>query len=111
MNRAWLKVLSVLWLVIITPIFGLIPLWCIACDGSGAICNIERALLLDVWLLLAPNHPEPIFDHEVPPLTAAQWWAMISIVLGVAIVALYYCCKWWIEIRRQRTNIVDLPNR
>jgi hypothetical protein len=111
MNRTWLKVLSVLWLVIITPIFGLIPLWCIGYGGNGAICNIDRAFLLEVWLLLAPDHSEPRFTDAYPPLTAAQWWTMISIVLGVAIVALYYCYKWWITEKRQRVNIVDLPNR
>jgi hypothetical protein len=93
MNRTWLKVLCAFWLIAVTPLFGLIPLWCIVTgDGSSTLCRLELAFLLSVWVLFFP-HPQPGFEDVSPPLTEIQWWTMISIVLGGAIAALYYCFK------------------
>ena len=62
MNKPWLKVLCIIWLVAVTPFFGIFPLWCILCgEGSRALCRLEKAFLMDVWLLFFPD-PEPGFD-------------------------------------------------
>ena len=91
MNRYWLKVLCIFWLVAVTPLFALIPLWCIVTGcGSCFLCRLELAFLRDVWSLFFPD-PAPQFEDVGPPLTDTQWWTMISIVLVVAVAALYYC--------------------
>jgi hypothetical protein len=55
---------------------------------------------MDVWLLFFPD-PEPGFDDVGPPLTATQWWTMISIALVGAMGALYCCYKWRTATKRQ----------
>jgi hypothetical protein len=109
MNKTWLKVLCVFWLVAVTPLFGLIPLWCIVTGGTGtrALCLLEKAFLLDVWLLFFPDPEYLGVSDASPPLTDMQWLTMISIALGGAIVALYYCYKWRIATKRQRMNVID----
>ena len=106
MNRPWLKVLCVFWLVAVTPLFGLIPLWCIVAGGTRTrdLCGLERAFLPDIWLLFFPDTTHG-FDDVGPPLTVTQGWTIISIVLVVTIVALYYCIKWWVAalLRKFRT--------
>ena len=107
MNKSWLKVLCITWLVAVTPLFGIFPLWCILCGaGNSALCGIERAFLREVWDLFFPD-PEPGFDDVGPPLTTTQWWTMISIALMGALAALYCCYKWWTATRRQRMNVIE----
>jgi hypothetical protein len=93
--QAWLKVLSVFWLAVVTPLFGILPLWCILNPGarSGALCNIERAFLLSVWTLIFPD-PAPGVSDVGPPLTERQGLIVIFIVLAIAALSLYYCFRW-----------------
>lgn len=97
-----LRIFCVLWLVIITPLFGVLPLWCILNHRArgGPICHLEMAVLDDAWAILYPSHR--VNDDEWPPLTQQQWWVMIVIVLSVAILAFYYCLRWWRQAKEQQ---------
>lgn len=52
-----LKILSVIWLVTVTPLFGVFPLWCLVNKGarSGIVCHLEMAILDDVWVAFIPR--------------------------------------------------------
>ncbi len=99
-----IRAMAVVWLVTITPLFALLPLWCILNrrDRSGPICHLEMAVLDDVWATLYPTRR--VNNDEWPPLTEKQWWLMIFIVLSVAALALYYCFLWWRQAKTRAAS-------
>lgn len=100
-KRAWLKLASVLWLLLVTPILGVIPLYCMLSSSArgSLLCRLDAALLADIWISFHPN--AQLGMDEWPPITEWQWWVIIPAVLSIAALAAYYCFRWWQESRHK----------
>lgn len=84
------KTLSVFWLVVITPIFGLIPLLVFTnlMSSNNRIWLLDSAILKDVYVTFFTDL-SPGTQDDGPPLTDSQWWMLIAIVMLVAAIAAY----------------------
>lgn len=90
MTKTFRQLLAVLWLVVITPIFGLVPLLVKShtISTGNPIWLLDMAILRDVWNKFFTD-PYPGLSDVPPPLTETQWWMLIVVVLLVAAVAIY----------------------
>jgi len=89
-KRTWLKYFCILWLTVITPLFGILPLLIQLAIPTGGFIYLELAFLRAFWGMFRPD-PDPGTSDVGPNLTNQQWWAMISVTIALAIVALSYC--------------------
>ena len=91
-----LRFLSLVWLGIITPLFGILPLWCFFGheNSSSPVCNIERAFLVTIWSLFFFDPAPNVSDGSIP-ITEGQAIAYLITIFSVAGISLYYCFQWW----------------
>jgi hypothetical protein len=90
-GRTRIRLVCTIWLFIITPVFGVIPLMA-TLGMRPPLFKLELAILRGFWTVFI-NDPEPGFEDTGLPLSEIGWWLMISITLGVAIIALVYCLR------------------
>lgn len=103
MNRTWLKVLSILWLTIITPLLGVLPLLILLAEPDSFINRFGVSILRELRQLILPD-PAPDISHIALYDLAPEpvWWVMIPAVFSVATL---FLCGWysWLS-RRKRVN-------
>lgn len=104
MHKPVLKVFSMVWIVFVTPLFGLIPLLAVI-SGPGKLAGLLGvALLRDVRGLFFAD-PAPEVSHlslyELAP--EEFWWLVIPIVFFITALALCY-------FRLSRQNLPDKFN-
>ena len=99
--RSLLRFLSLIWLGIVTPLFGIIPFWCSIFpeNGSTPLCNIHRAFLLSIWTLFFSD-PAPGVSDATVPITKGQAIGVLIVIFSIAGLALYYCFLWWTESKK-----------
>jgi hypothetical protein len=90
MKKPLLKVFSIVWVVFVTPLFGLLPLLVVV-TGPGTFVELFGvALLRDVRGLFLAD-PAPNVSHlslyELAP--EAFWWLVIPIVFFITALALF----------------------
>ena len=105
--RLLLRFLSLIWLGIVIPLFGIIPLWCyfVPENGSTPLCNIHRAFLLTIWTLFFSD-PAPHVSDATVPITKGQAIWLLIIIFSIAGLALYYCFLWWNESKKDHKPAV-----
>lgn len=98
-RKTWLKIACLVWLLLVTPLFGLIPLFCLVNTGAkgGFLCRLEGALLADLWTSFHVD--VQLGMDEWPPIAERHWFLIISIVLGIAAGAAVYCTRSWLRSR------------
>lgn len=95
MKSILLKVLAALWLLIVTPLFGILPLFCLLpfVGISKSFCQVEMAALWVVIGLFGRDSPTSGMDDEWPPVTPLQLWLMTITVLAISACALFVLFK------------------
>ena len=88
MNRAWLKLFSIFWITIVTPLFGIIPMVILLADPSSDTSRYGVAILRDLRRLMLPD-PAPTVSHVALHDLAPKpvWWIMIPAVFFVAFLS------------------------
>ena len=103
MNRAWLKLFSIFWVTIVTPLFGVIPVIILLADPGSVTSRYGVAILRDVRRLILPD-PAPTVSHialyDLAPKPG--WWVMILAVFFVAFLSGWH--SW--RSRRKTGNAV-----
>jgi hypothetical protein len=111
MNRILLKVLAVLWVVIVAPLFGVLPLFCLLPSTSKSVCHLEMALLWDVSELFGADPlPRGVMD-AAPPITPLQLGLMSITVFAVSAGAFFFCSTKGKDIRRAVQNLRQLDDQ
>jgi hypothetical protein len=93
------------WFLIITPFFGLIPLF----DRLGVKINpilyrLDNDILRAAWSLFFGD-PAPHITHARPPMSEAQYWAMILVVFLITSLFLgEFLWSWRLEVLRRRSS-------
>jgi hypothetical protein len=105
-KRILLKLLATLWLLIVMPLYGILPLLCYSPFKGvlGTFCYVEMAFL---WLLIelfGGKYPKSGMDDEAPPVTPLQIWFMSITVLTISAGALVFLFK-------KRNNQVRAANQ
>ncbi len=95
LNNAVTKLVCMFWLTIVTPIFGILPIFIVLRLRPTVLIpflHLDLAILSDFWNLFYPDPALDVSDAG-PPLSTNAWWLMITITLGVALLALYCFCR------------------
>lgn len=101
MVRLLIRLLSVFWLVFVTPVFGIIPLLVkLDVPLPFLLHNLDMAILRGLYDLVSGDSTDEYATHLRPPLTEAQWWGMIAITLTTGLLAAVQCFRWWRETQR-----------
>lgn len=100
-KRTWGRYCCILWLAVITPLFGILPLTIRLAIPTGELLYLELAFLRTFWGMFRPDS-DPGSSDVGPNLTNQQWWVMISVTLVLASVALGYCILKARETNQQR---------
>jgi hypothetical protein len=109
MKRILLKLLAILWLLVVTPLYGILPLFCLL-PFKGvltSLCYVEMAFL---WLLIelfGGKRPAPKMDDDWPLVTPLQLWFMSITVLTISAGALVFLFKK----RNNRVTVDAQANR
>ncbi len=84
MKRIVLKVIAVIWLLIVMPLFGLFPLLCLFPSSlSKPAYHIEMALIGEVLgMFMADPYPE--LTDVWPSMTSLQLGIMSFIILAIS---------------------------
>ncbi len=90
MARRALTVISILWLIVVLPFLGIIPLLILLEVNIGELYQIEMALLRDLWGLFY-NDPSLGVADAPPPISEQQILLMVVIVFTLSVVAICYC--------------------
>lgn len=99
-KRTWPKYFCILWLMVITPLFGILPLLIRLAIPTGGLIYLELEFLRAFWEMFRPD-PDPGTSDAGPNLTSQQWWAMIYVTFLLATIALSYCILQWRKNRAQ----------
>jgi len=104
-KRATLTASSFLWLVLITPVFGIGPFIIITRPLFYTLVPHEIIIYEGISLSGAyslffsfPDMNE--VDHPFPPISDQQYWIMIAVTMGVAVVAMHFLYKVYSEKRK-----------
>jgi hypothetical protein len=91
MKRILSKVVAAIWLVIVTPLFGILPLFCLLpfTGITKPLCHLEMAILWEVIILFGGDSPTPGIDDQWPPVTPLQLGLMCITVLAISAGALF----------------------
>lgn len=86
-----LKVLAALWLLVVAPLFGVLPLLCLLPFKaiSKPACNLEMAFLWEVIGFFGADTPPPGVMDAWPPITPLQLGLMSIAVLAISAGALF----------------------
>lgn len=88
--RQFIKICSVIWLFVVTPIFGIFPmLLLLQIPIPRYVLFIGLAILREMICLFIAD-PEPYTNDVGPPLTKLGYIIMISIVFSLASFSLYF---------------------
>jgi hypothetical protein len=95
MKRILLRVLAALWLLIITPLYGILPLFCLLpfIGITKTLCRLEMLALWVVIELFGGSYPASEWEDKWPPVTPLQLWLMSITVLLISAGALYILFK------------------
>lgn len=91
MKRMLVKILAVLWLLIVTPLFGILPLLCLLPFRviSKPACNLEMTFLWEVIGFFGADTPPPGIMDAWPTITPLQLGLMSTTVLALSAWALF----------------------
>lgn len=92
MFRVAIKILSLLWIGVITPIFGILPIIVMFSEPSGVFNMYGVAFFRDIGGLISKD-PSPDVSHLTLFDIASRpsWFAIIICVFFIAVVAIKSC--------------------
>jgi hypothetical protein len=104
MNGIWLKAFSILWLTIVTPLLGVLPLLILLAEPDSLTNRYGVTILRDLRRLILPD-PAPGASHVALSDLAPEpvWWVVIPAVFSVATLSL---CGWYAYSRKKRGNVL-----
>ena len=104
-KRATLVGLSVFWLLLIVPVFGIVPVVIVTRPLFYGV--VPQSIIIFDGIALSSTYdfffsfPEmKLVDHPFPPITDRQYWIMIATTISIAVPAAHFIFTVY---RKERT--------